>query len=98
MTYTILATIALMAVLIAYFVVRTKAQQTNKALLPVIAPGFALSLITVIGDNVMISSNLFSYGHDALIGAYIGQMPIEDLSYPIIAVLLVSILGGPRER
>jgi lycopene cyclase domain-containing protein len=96
--YALLAAISLGASVVVYLIARTRAGQRNKVLMPVLWPAAILTLITIVGDNLMISSELFSYGHDALLGAYIGLMPVEDLSYPIIAVLLVSALGGSRER
>ena len=98
MTYTLLSVLGIAAAAIAYFVANAKASQVGKRLLPLGLPLALLSVITLVGDNIMISANLYSYQHDAILGIFIGQMPIEDFSYPLITALLVSSLGGARER
>ena len=82
----------------AYVWARLKVAQRAERLPGVWLPFIFLSLLTIVFDNIMISLGLFGYGNGTLLGAYIGLMPIEDLAYPAIAVLLIAALGGRRER
>ena len=43
-------------------------------------------------DNVMIAAGLFDYGHELLVGAYVGQAPVEDFAYPLGSALLLPAL------
>ena len=38
----------------------------------------ALWALTAVFDNVMIAAGLFDYGHELLLGVYVGQAPVED--------------------
>lgn len=96
--YALIAFAAVAATMVVFFVASAKAHSVGKTLRRVTVPMIAMFLITLIGDNVMIGSGLFSYAPESLIGIHVGLMPIEDFSYPVIAVLLASIIGGPVER
>ncbi|MEY4742139.1 MAG: hypothetical protein RL672_889 [Actinomycetota bacterium] len=96
--YVWLAGSAVVLALGAYVFARLKAGQRARRLPGIVLPFAALSLLTVVFDNIMISLGLFGYGPGALLGAYIGVMPIEDLAYPAVAVLLIAALGGPSDR
>ena len=98
MMYALIAYAAVAETLVVFFVASANAHSVGKSLRRVSVPMLAMCLITVIGDNVMIGSGLFSYAPESLIGVHIGLMPVEDFSYPVIAVLLASIIGGPVER
>ena len=96
--YAWLASAGVLGALGAYVWARLKAGQRAEHLPSVWLPFVFLSLATIVFDNIMISLGLFGYGNGTLLGAYIGLMPIEDLAYPAIAVLLIATLGGRRER
>lgn len=96
--YALLAYLFVAVVWIWFAVAQARAHNSGKALRRVAAPMLAMCLMTVVGDNIMIGSGLFSYAPDSLIGVRIGLMPIEDLSYPIIAVMIAAIIGGPVAR
>ena len=53
--------------------------------------GFIL-LLTLIFDNVMIGVNLFYYNDLKILGVFIGNAPIEDFFYAILAVMIVPEL------
>ncbi len=44
-----------------------------------------LVALTVVFDNVMIATGLFTYPEELISGIRVGLAPIEDLSYPIVA-------------
>lgn len=98
MSYTILICVALVISVAAYLRARARLVGRGTKPLPIAWPMLALSVVTVIFDNIMISQGLFDYGSNALIGWRIGLVPIEDLGYPVIAVLLASALGGSRHE
>lgn len=52
----------------------------------------ALWALTAVFDNVMIAAGLFDYGHELLVGAYVGQAPVEDFAYPLGSALLLPAL------
>lgn len=96
--YAWLAGAGVLAALGAYVWARLKAGQRASRLPGAWLPFVALNLMTIVFDNIMISLGLFGYGDGTLLGAYIGVMPIEDLAYPAIAVLLMAAFGGRDER
>ncbi|MFT4210342.1 MAG: lycopene cyclase domain-containing protein [Microbacterium sp.] len=60
-----------------------------------------LLVLTVVFDNAMIATDLFSYPADRLSGLRIGLAPVEDLSYPLCAAfgvpaVLALLRRGPR--
>jgi lycopene cyclase domain-containing protein len=97
-SYTLLICITLVIAVAVYLVGRVRMASRGKTLMPITWPMIALSLVTIVFDNIMISQGLFNYGSHALIGWRIGLVPIEDLGYPVIAVLLASALGGARDE
>ncbi|MFI7397837.1 C50 carotenoid gamma-cyclase subunit beta CrtYh [Micrococcus luteus] len=52
----------------------------------------ALWVLTAVFDNVMIAAGLFDYGHELLVGAYVGRAPVEDFAYPLGSALLLPAL------
>lgn len=61
----------------------------------------AMIALTIVFDNLMIGIDLFSYAEDRISGVMIGLMPIEDLAYTVVAVLLLPALWellGRRRR
>lgn len=64
----------------------------SPALAMLTAVGLAAAILlalTCIFDNAMIAAGLFGYGAGKISGARIGQAPLEDLAYPLAAVLLL---------
>lgn len=63
--------------------------------------GALLLVLTVAFDSLMIAADLFRYGDGALLGLRVLLVPVEDLAWPVVAVLLVpalwELLDG-RER
>ncbi|MGC5166945.1 lycopene cyclase domain-containing protein [Luteimicrobium sp. DT211] len=49
----------------------------------------ALVVVTVVFDSLMIAAGLFTYDPSALVGLHVGRAPVEDLAYPVGAVLLL---------
>jgi small toxic polypeptide LdrA/B/C/D len=49
-----------------------------------------LVVLTVAFDSIMIAAGLFDYSDAHIWGVRIGLAPIEDLAYPIAAILLLS--------
>ncbi|MFD2024409.1 lycopene cyclase domain-containing protein [Promicromonospora aerolata] len=62
----------------------------------------ALLILTVVFDNLMIASGLFAYSDAHISGVRIGLAPVEDLAYPLAAVVLLpalwSLFGGRHDR
>ncbi|MCZ2402234.1 lycopene cyclase domain-containing protein [Paenarthrobacter sp. Z7-10] len=82
------------------FWLRRRAKSAAAAALTAIGQSAAVLLaLTCIFDNVMIAAGLFSYGAGRISGARIGQAPLEDLAYPLAAVVLLPglwLLLSPR--
>lgn len=60
-----------------------------------------LLVLTVVFDNAMIAVGLFTYTDAHLSGLRIGLVPVEDLAYPLAALLLLPALWDrlrARER
>jgi lycopene cyclase domain-containing protein len=59
---------------------------------PTALAGVALIALTIVFDNVMIASGLFTYADVHISGLRIGLMPLEDLSYPLaLAIALPGV-------
>lgn len=56
---------------------------------PIIITLIALLLLTAVFDNVLIGLSFIAYDTSKLLGIYIGNAPIEDFMYAILAVMLV---------
>lgn len=51
--------------------------------------GALLLVLTVVFDSLMIAADLFRYDDAALLGPRLGLAPVEDLAWPVAAVLLL---------
>jgi lycopene cyclase domain-containing protein len=51
-----------------------------------------LLVMTVVFDSVMIAVDLFDYGASALLGPRLLLVPVEDLAWPLVAVLVLPAL------
>ncbi|TDS87484.1 lycopene cyclase domain-containing protein [Nesterenkonia aurantiaca] len=45
--------------------------------------------LTAVFDNVIIGLDIVRYGHEHLMGLYLGLAPLEDFSYSLAGVLLL---------
>jgi small toxic polypeptide LdrA/B/C/D len=51
-----------------------------------------LVVMTIVFDNIMIAAGLFAFAPEHLVGVMLGRAPVEDLSYPLAAALLLPAL------
>lgn len=62
----------------------------------------ALLVLTAVFDNVMMAVGFFDYGPEAISGARIWLIPLEDFLYPLAGALLLSgaweLFGGAQTR
>lgn len=54
--------------------------------------GALLLVLTIAFDSLMIAADLFRYGDGALVGLRVLLVPVEDLAWPLVAVLLLPAL------
>ncbi|MBC9734151.1 lycopene cyclase domain-containing protein [Nocardioides marmotae] len=92
MTYAGLAAIflALSAVLLAVAVVRRRPGAAWWAATGLTAA--ALFVLTVVFDSLMIAADLFRYGEGAEPAFLLWKAPVEDLAWPLAAVLALPAL------
>lgn len=57
-----------------------------------------VGVLTVVFDNLMIRFGNVSYGDEHNLGLYIWLMPVEDLFYPLFAVLIITSFWPRRDR
>lgn len=65
----------------------------------VLAAGIVLTTMTIFFDSLMIAAELVSYESVHLTGIYVWLTPIEDLAWPVAAVLVlpaVWVAMSPR--
>jgi small toxic polypeptide LdrA/B/C/D len=87
MTYPLLVAIFGAASVVLLLVARRRMERgAVRALLVAFA---GLVVLTVVFDSLMIAADLFSYGTDHLSGIYLWLAPLEDLSYPAVALAVV---------
>lgn len=51
-----------------------------------------LLVLTAVFDNVIIGLDIVGYDSSKILGIYIGNAPIEDFMYAILAVMLVPVV------
>lgn len=49
----------------------------------------ALLVLTVVFDSIIVGLNIVGYDADKILGIYIGNAPIEDLFYALLAGLII---------
>ena len=67
----------------------------------VLLAGVTLTVMTIFFDSLMIASELVTYDSVHLTGIYVWLTPIEDLAWPLAAVLVLPALWtvtAPRGR
>jgi lycopene cyclase domain-containing protein len=91
--------IAVAAVVFALAVPRWHARQVlPEVVASVLAAGVALCVLTIVFDTLMIRAGLFRYGSQTLLDVWVWGAPIEDLCYPIAAVLLMPAVWELARR
>lgn len=102
MTYALLIPVFLALALVpATLLVRTPSPAPPpRRALAVLGLSFAvLAVLTVVFDSLMIAAGFFDYGAGRISGLRIGLAPVEDLAYPLAALLLLpSLWWGLGER
>lgn len=58
----------------------------------------ALILLTAVFDNVMIAAGLFAYDDAHISGIRLGEAPIEDVAYPVAAIILLPAIWSRLRR
>ena len=68
---------------------------------PLVQSALVLVALTIVFDTLMIGAGLYDYAPDKILGVRLWRAPIEDLAYPVAAVLLMPALWtalGSRSR
>ena len=104
MTYADLALAFVSGALVLAVVVGRAARLPRQWWWSTFGVGAVLVLLTVVFDTLMIASDLFTYDTAALLGWRVALVPVEDLAWPLVAVLalpalweLSSLLTGRRD-
>ena len=100
MLYTLINLIFLIpAVVLLYLAARAK-RKPRTSWPALLVTAFALVILTIVFDNIMIAADLFHYDETHTSGVLIGLMPIEDLAYVVCAFLALpaawDLLGRGR--
>ena len=82
---------------------RMPARERRRRWIATAIAGVVLLALTAVFDSLMIAVGLFEYTDGTRLGPTIGNAPIEDFAYPIVAVLVVPAVWTlarrrPRER
>jgi len=59
---------------------------------PIAWTGLVMLALTVVFDTVMIAAGLYDYDLDKILAVYLWGAPVEDLAYPLAAVMLMPAL------
>lgn len=88
------------AVAVVFLLVAAAARRPDRSWWAATAlAALVLCVLTAVFDSLMIAVDLFRFDEDALLGVYVGLAPVEDFSWPIAAVAVVSavdLLARPR--
>ncbi|MHA7984641.1 lycopene cyclase domain-containing protein [Rathayibacter sp. CAU 1779] len=67
---------------------------------PTLLSSVAVVLLTAVFDSLLIAADVIRYDDGFLSGIRLGLAPVEDVAYPLAAILLVpslwSLVGGAR--
>ena len=58
----------------------------------------ALLVLTAVFDSIIVGLNIVGYDPTKILGIYIGNAPIEDFFYAILAVIMIPVLWHKLER
>lgn len=83
-TYLLVDLIFILAVTITF---RMNLRKPSKVVLLTLC---ALLLLTAMFDSLIVGFSIVSYNTDRILGIFIGNAPIEDFFYAVLAVMLVS--------
>lgn len=92
MTYAELAVTFVSAALVLAVVVGRAARLPRQWWWSTLGVGAVLVLLTVVFDSLMIATDLFTYDTAALLGWRLALVPVEDLAWPLVAVLALPAL------
>lgn len=103
MTYWLLDTVFLLPAAAAWITALVRQRAHHGSARGMVAASLqgavVLLALTCIFDNAMIAAGLFGYRPDTISGLKIGLAPLEDLAYPLAAVLLLPglwlMMGQP---
>lgn len=102
MTYLSLGAIFLLPAVIVALVVWRRRRPSRTWWLATAVTALVLVVLTAVFDSVMIAVDLFRFDEAALVGIRLGLAPLEDLAWPLAAVLLLPalwhLLGREEER
>ena len=59
---------------------------------PVVVTGVVLLVLTAVFDSLLVGQGLTVYRADRILGWYVGEAPVEDFGYTVVAVLLMPAL------
>lgn len=99
MTYWVLNLYFAIAILLLWGAVLLRQRGRRIPWGAVLVSVIAVSILTVIFDNVMIAMDLFDYGVGTITDVRIGLMPVEDFAYSVGAGLALPgfwLLFTPR--
>jgi small toxic polypeptide LdrA/B/C/D len=77
---------------------RMPARERRRRWLATAIAGVVLLVLTAVFDSLMIAAGLFEYADGTRLGPTIGNAPIEDFAYPIVAVLVVPAVWTLARR
>ncbi|PJI94185.1 lycopene cyclase domain-containing protein [Luteimicrobium subarcticum] len=94
-----LAGIGVAAVVFAVAVPRWRSRGVLRDVtVAVTVTALALMVLTVVFDSLMIGAGLFRYRDGSLVGVTLWRAPVEDLSYPLAAALLLPAVWELARR
>lgn len=96
MTYAGLAVVFLLAA--GAFVVAVRRRLTRRWWAATGLAAVTLLVLTAVFDSLMIAADLFRFDADLLLGVRVGLAPLEDLAWPLVAVLVLPALWAALGR
>lgn len=96
MTYAILSASFLSFSMLAAALLRPREARVRPA--PVLLAAVVLLALTAVFDSLMIAAGLFVYDEERIAGPRIGLAPVEDLAYPLAALILLPALWARMRR
>lgn len=76
-------------ILVACLLLRTKPRRPSSAW---IVTFVGLLILTAIFDNLIIWAEIVGYDATKILGLYVGNAPIEDFMYSLLAIIIVPAL------
>lgn len=108
MTYVLLALTFLAVAALMAVIAGLDRRQAGRQAAPqfgwraILLGGAGLMLLTAVFDNIMIGVGLFHYADAQISGLRLGLAPVEDFSYPLVALVLLPALwmlfGANRDQ